>query len=653
MKTAMVLIGALALLACSDKKKHEDAGEDADGQDLEELDAVDGDDVPGDTEAEDVAEDDVPVPPAHVLKYLGRYEHQDDGPDHLMGTAVLDSGPLLVASSTGLAVVDRTAVEAGTVTTYLAKHLLDTSETSNLDGAPAGSNYFPKLFGLETRGTTAYASTRYDGLWVFDVSGSGTTWTVSEVRRLLRPREFTEGLHIAGDLLYVAHHADGVEVLDLASDPANPASLDTLADPLVDAWSVFAEGDGKVWVADGAGGVKLLRFESGALAHITGDTVTTSPGTVLDVTMEGTWIVAAVAGQGITVYEEWTAAQRNTYALPGVCVDVEPMGDGLVAVACRSWVHVVEIDTIGLARVRASARLHRRMDGTEVLTHIGSQVTADSDTLYVAGWDHVDAYRYADSDTDPDIQVSGQRAHFGATPGTALFRVDNAGQGTLEISDVDCPAPLTCTITATDIPPGGRATLSIISDGSAPDLESLVRISSNDPDDPVVPVLVLADLAASLDPLEDAPDFTGTATIRDYTADAFTDSTLTLSDLSAAGQVVHFAVFGSWCPACMPAVASMVGDIESDLPTGATFFLVDQGEPAATIRHVLEKMYIPLTVYLDTDSSAGTLYDQPGVGLPFGRSYVIDSDDFGEPFVTDVFTTYDPAAVLEAISDAL
>jgi hypothetical protein len=98
----------------------------------------------------------------------------------------------------------------------------------------------------------------------------------------------------------------------------------------------------------------------------------------------------------------------------------------------------------------------------------------------------------------------------------------------------------------------------------------------------------------------------------------------------------------------------MVGDIEADLPPGATFFVVDQEEPPATIRHVLEKVHIPLTVVLDTDGNIGaTLYDQPRVVLPFGRSYVIDTTTTFDPLVYRIFTGYDPHKIMEAIDGAL
>ena len=90
----------------------------------------------------------------------------------------------------------------------------------------------------------------------------------------------------------------------------------------------------------------------------------------------------------------------------------------------------------------------------------------------------------------------------------------------------------------------------------------------------------------------------------------------------------------------------MVSDIQPNLPAGVQFFLVDEGEPASVTRHVLEKVYIPLPIFLDLDGHVGAhLYWQPLVGLPFARSFLIDTD----LEVTDIFTGYSPNAALEAI----
>jgi hypothetical protein len=651
------LCAALAL-GCGGGKSGDpgDAAADAPADEGEDpvVDTVadpDAEETTGDP-LEDPAEEDVPDPgPAAVLTYLGRYEHQDDGPDHILGAALFGADHLLVTSANGVAVVERAAVEAGTVTAHVGKYMTDTSATSNLDGAPTGSHYFPRFFSAAVSGSTAYVTTRYDGLYVFDVGGTGTSWSVALADVHLRSREFTEGVDVVGDRLYLAHHADGIEVMDIGADPQAPATVDTLADPFVDAWGISADADGKVWVADGAGGVKLARLISGELSFITGDTVTTSPGTALDVAVQGDWVVAAMGGQGIAVYEEWTASQRNTYELPGVCVDVEPMGEDRFAVACREWVHVVDVTALGIARVAASARLHRRLDGGGAGVHVASRVTAAGDVLFVSGWDHLDAYRIDTEGTAPDIQLSGQRAHFGDPPGFRAFDVRNAGFGTLTIDSLQCDeASLSCEVDSSTVAPGESTVLRIVSDGSGTNVESVVRVHSDDPDEPVLPVFVFVALDDFVDPLSTAPDFTADTSLHDPDAGTFTDGSLTLSDFDTAGEVVHLFVFGTWSPASLPEVAALHGDIHAALPAGAEALLLDQGEPVATVRHVIEKTYLPLTVAHDEDGTiGGDLYDQPATGLPFGRSYVVDS----ESIVTRVGASYEPAAVLEAVEEAL
>ncbi len=630
---------------------------DGDGSDLAETadstDEGDASDVPGDEAGDAVEEDVPPPPPAWVLEYLGRYDRQAEDTDDLLGTAILDADTLLVASGSGLAVVDRAAIESGTVSAPSARFLVDASETSSLDGAPAGAPYVPRFFHVDASGSHAYASTRYDGLWILDVTGSGSSWTLAEAGRHVRAREFTEGVQVLGTRLWLAHHADGIEVMDLA-DPVSPVQIAAVTDPLVDVWGMEAQADGKVWVADGAGGVKLLRLVGTTLSYVTGDSVTTAPGTVFDVAALGNWVVAASGGRGITVYEEWTAAQRASYPVAGVCTDVEPLDGSRAAVSCGGWVHVVEVNSLGILHVVASARMHRRDrgPGESMGRHLALGVTADGDVLYVAGLDHVDAYRFVedDPDLDADVQASGQTARFGAAPGAATFEIANAGQGTLEVSSVDCPEPsLTCALGSTSVLPGGATTLTITFDGSATGVQSVVSLLSNDPDDGVLPFNAIAAVTGVVDPLEQAPDFTGATVSRDYASDAFTDGTFHLDDYAVADQVVHFAIFSTWCPACLPAIAAMGSDVQPDMPANSVFLLIADGDPDPTVRHVLEKIRVPILTFLDTDGAVSAQYGQPSGDLPVMSSYVLDRDGY----VMDVFTAYDPEAALSAIDDAL
>ncbi len=91
----------------------------------------------------------------------------------------------------------------------------------------------------------------------------------------------------------------------------------------------------------------------------------------------------------------------------------------------------------------------------------------------------------------------------------------------------------------------------------------------------------------------------------------------------------------------------MVTEVANELPPNTAMFLVNQGEESGTVNHLLEKLHIPIVVFLDTDGSVGkTTYGQPKVGIPFGRSYVVDS----QGTVTAVMAGYSPAAVLAALA---
>lgn len=343
----------------SDEDAHSEVGSDGDDG-VDGDDGADGDDgVDGDdgADGDDEADGEVVTPPGFVLRYRGRYEHQrecpfrgmrDYCPDHLMGCAVFDQDRLLVASSPGLAVVDLGALNAGTVVTPVCVDRSAREEAPNLQGATA-TVYFPKLFGLAVYGEFVYASTRYDGVAVYrieDGSDGNCTGTTIGFLDLFRVEgEFSESVQVVGDFLFVAHHRDGVEVFSLAGDPEHPTSVDRLTDPLVDSWGITALPDGAVWIADGAGGVKVARFDdaAGTLTLVGGDDLDNSPGMVFDIAPSTRSMVAAVGGRGVATYDITNGELQSQLQLSGVCVDVAPMDGERVAVAFRSWVHVVEV----------------------------------------------------------------------------------------------------------------------------------------------------------------------------------------------------------------------------------------------------------------------------------------------------------------------
>jgi uncharacterized repeat protein (TIGR01451 family) len=599
----------------------------------------------------------IPTVPAQAqtperLKFLGYYQAQELIDEFQDVGIAGDNGRFLVtASVTGLSVVERDAVTSGIVRRPINQYLIDrNNERSNLDGAPFHKRWAPKFYEVVSQGSYLYVATRWDGLWIFRLADNGA---VNEVGRLLRPREFTESVKILNNRMFLTHHADGIEVLDL-SDPADPQTLSILSDGFVDAWGIAPEADGSVWVADGAGGVKLARWNGTSLTHVTGETLATSPGVVQDVAVVGNWVVGAVAGQGVAVYDKATATRLRTLPLDGVCVDVEPIDSRRVAVSCHDWVHVIELDASGQPSIVASTRLHRRKPFDSFLpTYQAYRLAWQGDVLYVGGWHYAQAYQLVanDPDDDPDIRVSGQRAHFGAGPGAMSFQITNAGEGVLTISGVTCPAAIDCELGSTRLQPGASTDLILGYDGTTRGLFTPVDILSNDPDDGILPVYVVTP-GGWVDPQEDAPDFTGNFVTYDYRTQTFTQSRPSLSDFLAAGDAVHLGYYGGFCPACAWKGTSIATDITAKLPQGAMNMLIDVSEAQAPAQHMMEKLYLPVG-FMFSDA-ANDLYRQKdnwgSTGLPGFRDYVINPSG---TVTTVLANEYSPGKILDAVEDAV
>ena len=101
----------------------------------------------------------------------------------------------------------------------------------------------------------------------------------------------------------------------------------------------------------------------------------------------------------------------------------------------------------------------------------------------------------------------------------------------------------------------------------------------------------------------------------------------------------------------MPAVAGRASDIRRPLSDqGADLFLVAQDETRDILAHVLEKVYLPIPIYVDDGPQdvGAVMYQQPAVGIPFGRAFTIDVAGF----VVDCAVGYSPGHVIEVVDAA-
>lgn len=503
---------------------------------------------------------------SYGLNWLGSFEHAPGAPDHLMSASIFDTDRLIVASAHRMIVVGRTP--SNHVLPQFAQLMTDYKLPSNLDGAPTGGNYSQKFFNSAVYGSYVYVATRYDPLYAFQISGSGAGSVIRRKWMAPKSRTFTENLQVVGSNLYAVHHADGVEVLSLAN-PAAPASTATLK--LTDSWGLAVRSDGNMLIADGAAGVQWVQYNATAksLTRMAGETLETSAGVAFDVAFVGAnTAIAAIGGQGVAVYyfnpadpdPNHRLVRTGVFTLPGTCVDVEPYGTTQAAVACRTWVHVINVDAAGVVTTTASAQMHRRLGRQPwpdtPSTNIASHVSVSGSNLYVAAWDHVDLFQLAASANIPDIRLSGQRIHFGGAAGSQNIIVANGGHAALSITGLKQSSNrhVTCALDSMNLAAGATATLTVTYDGlAAVQDNSGCSVQSNDPDDGAtsgssVAIPIYANMAKYVDPGETAPEFNGNTMLRDYTIGVTTTVPFDLANYKNPDRdkVVGFNIWGSW-----------------------------------------------------------------------------------------------------------
>ena len=313
-----------------------------------------------------------------------------------------------------------------------------------------------------------------------------------------------------------------------------------VTDPLVGAWGVWTDDGRRVWVADGPGGLKRIEIEGTEVIEIVGDDREGAPGWVFAVAAVDEIAVAAVGGRGVAIYDRATARRLGQHPLPGLCVDVDVDAAGQILLTCGGWIHLIEAHADGTIDPIASRKLHRQPIATGGSTHLAMSATVVDDTFFVSGWDHLTAFRPV-LEARTDAELSSQRLHLpqGATSGT--FTVTNAGTEALSLHPMGQIPAFDLVASQSRVEAGGQATVTLDRrDGDVP-LNRWFTVATSDPDEPVLPILALADQPDRLDPGEIAPGFALTALAHDAAP-----ATVDLSAITASGSRVFFPIFGTW-----------------------------------------------------------------------------------------------------------
>lgn len=460
------------------------------------------------------------------LAYVARYDKRAGTVDHLMGVEVVFDHYALVSSNLSLTLVDLDDLTAAGTTRFVDRlRPVDVMTTTTRDDG------------------ICFANQRLGGFAVIAVDP--LLRKLRPLAQVAEPGVYFEKMAVAGDRLYVAAHAYGIRIYDVAT-PAQPQLIASLAQGFTDAWAV-AVHDSMLYVADGAGGLKVVDVsDETAPVIVWGETPDSAPATAQDVAVVGDHVLVASGGAGIAVHSLADPAERVLFDTPISARQLAVSGD-LVAVADTGGLQAFRIATDGSLRLVASEKGQRRsLGGEEVSLRIWSGVAiAAPNRILVADWDSMDLYDLVTIPVapQPDITASTQRLRFAPAGGSLTVQLTNQGTLALHVTDVQSTQP---TFSARPsqfvLAPGATQDLVIDYDGGAPGI-AVLHIDSDDPDEAPLPIQLLG-ATATLDPGEVAADFTLDAETFDHATRQFSTAPFQLA--AHTGEVAVIATFGTW-----------------------------------------------------------------------------------------------------------
>ncbi len=375
-------------------------------------------------------------------------------------------------------------------------------------------------------GDWVFGGCRYELLRIIDISDEANP-TLAALHGA--PGMSYEGSALAGDLLYAARHADGLEVIDVA-DPSQPVTVAELSG-LVNCWDIALAG-GYGFVADGTGGLAVLDLSN----PISPDHLYSlpTPTTAMDIELTGDLALLACGSSGVEVFDisdPLNARWIGNYNSSGLATHLDTVGDRLYI---ADW---DDLEVVDLSVPESPSRIGWERTPVRVMG-----VAAEADRVWIADWAKFRTYEFGPTPGgDIDLRLRG--IDFGAIPVGATadttFTIWNTGGGDLHVADVlsfnpnfVVQPPTQFTILAS-----GSHDVGLEFHHAAPGYDAtFIRIDSDDADEAEISFAVAADDDPQyLNIGEQAPDFT----LIDMEG-----VTHSLSDY--LGQVVVFAFFANW-----------------------------------------------------------------------------------------------------------
>ena len=272
-----------------------------------------------------------------------------------------------------------------------------------------------------------------------------------------------EGSDIFGDRLAVACHEDGVILFDI-EDPLNP-ELNYIR-TCENAWTVAFIDSYHIAIGNGESGV-ILEEISCLLDSCDGSSFMTN-GAVKDIAIQDSLLFIAEGSAGVSVYNISDINNPiflDSYDTPGLANKIALFDSNKVAVA--DWLDVKILKWTGeeLQLVGYKATGKRTM-----------AIGARDYVIFSAEWQHLQTFTFGEI-VDADLDISSWDADFSATNFPEYME------------------------------PGDSATAQIIYTRSNQNASGVMQITSNDPDEAEIQVLLLGNYEGGIVGIE-APDFT-------------------------------------------------------------------------------------------------------------------------------------------------
>jgi hypothetical protein len=338
---------------------------------------------------------------------------------------------------------------------------------------------------------------------------------------------FEDGL-IIDTLLYVTAHEAGLFIFDI-DNSGNMQLINQADEHPLNATTIAARGN-HAYIADGAGGVLVLDITDPLNVSFVSRIATTSG--AQDLGFYGDYAAVAVGGLGVDIID--FSNPEN----PVFVSNITGNGSAFNLTVDDHLAYVARWDNVEIIDI--SDPQNPILAGWEDTRTRAMGLTARDSIIYVADWFNVEIYRFGEGlQRDIDInftQIDMGDVMTGNTVDT-VFEVFNTGGSTLNITQISTYNDAFDVVPETAIiPPDSQHEFTLSFTAPSEDyISSVVRVFSDDPDEPFKQFSVYANGSPRLRIGDPAPDFT----LEDVNGDFYT-----LSDY--LGKVVFLAFFASW-----------------------------------------------------------------------------------------------------------